>query len=203
MNAPHERYQLLNWPAIEYPHDRRTASRTAESTAEPTAESTAEPTAETTAETTAAFLRRLEHEVDGAVEVAVLRQVLGGSEQHRGVAVVAAGVHLAGVMARMREVVVLAHRQRVDVGAQPDGAIAAAILDDADDARRPEAAVDRDAPVGERLGDHVRRALLLEAQLGMRMDVASHRRDRGSVGEDGFDQVHTRIPAAAAVGGSV
>ena len=44
----------------------------------------------------AAFLGRLEDQVDGAVEVAVLRQMLGGREQHRRVAVVAARVHLAG-----------------------------------------------------------------------------------------------------------
>ena len=48
----------------------------------------------------AAFLGGLEDQVDGAVVVAVLGEVLGGGEQHRGVAVVAARVHLAGVRAR-------------------------------------------------------------------------------------------------------
>ena len=53
----------------------------------------------------AAFFGRLEHQVHGAVEVAVLAQMLGRRQQHRGVAVVAAGVHLAGVRARVREAV--------------------------------------------------------------------------------------------------
>ena len=70
----------------------------------------------------AAFFGRLEDQVDGAVVVAVLREVLGGGQQHRGVAVVAAGVHLAGVRALVREGVVLGDRQRVHVGAQADGA---------------------------------------------------------------------------------
>ena len=44
----------------------------------------------------AAFLGGLEDHHRGAVEIARLGQVVGGAEQHRGVAVVAAGVHLAG-----------------------------------------------------------------------------------------------------------
>ena len=41
------------------------------------------------------FLGRLEDEVHRAVEVARLGQVARGAEQHRGVAVMAAGMHLA------------------------------------------------------------------------------------------------------------
>jgi hypothetical protein len=48
--------------------------------------------------------------------------VLGRRQQHGGVAVVAAGVHLAGVLAGMREAVELLHGQGVHVGAQADGA---------------------------------------------------------------------------------
>ena len=59
-----------------------------------------------------------------------------------------------------------------------------------DHAGLAQAAVDRDAPVGERLGDHVGGALLLEAQLGVGVDVAAHRGDLRGVGEDGFDQLH-------------
>jgi hypothetical protein len=132
----------------------------------------------------------LEHQVHRAVEIAVLRQVLGCGEQHRGVAVVAACMHLAGMLAGMRERVVLGDRQRVDVRAQADGAVAGAVLDDADDARGPQAAVDRDAPVGELPGDEVRGALLLEAQFGMGVDVAPDGGNAGRVGEDGFDEAH-------------
>jgi hypothetical protein len=41
------------------------------------------------------FLGRLEDEMDGAGEVARLGEVFGGAEQHRGVAVMAAGMHAA------------------------------------------------------------------------------------------------------------
>jgi hypothetical protein len=51
----------------------------------------------------AAFLGRLENQVDGAVEVAMVRQVMGCAQQHRGMAVVAACMHLAGVARRMVE----------------------------------------------------------------------------------------------------
>ena len=44
----------------------------------------------------AAFLGRLEDDDRGAVEIARLGEVARGAEQHRGVAVMAAGVHLAG-----------------------------------------------------------------------------------------------------------
>ncbi len=55
----------------------------------------------------AAFLGGLEDQVDRALEIAIPRQVPGCGQQHGGVAVVAAGVHLAGVHAGVREVVVL------------------------------------------------------------------------------------------------
>ena len=70
--------------------------------------------------TAGAFLGGLEDEIDGAVEIAGLRQVLRGTKQHGGVAVVAAGVHAAGVLADVGDVVDLQHRQRVHVRAQPD-----------------------------------------------------------------------------------
>ena len=142
------------------------------------------------ARTAAAFFGWLEHQVDGAIEGAVLRQVLGSRQQHRGVAVVSARVHLAGMGAGMREAVHFGHRQCIDVGAQAHRPFGSAVLDDADDAGLAHAAVDRDAPVGQRLGDEVRGALLLEAQLRVGMDVAAQRRDGGGIRQDGFDQAH-------------
>ena len=138
----------------------------------------------------AAFLGWLEDEVDRAVEVAVARQVLRGGEQHGRVAVVTAGVHPAGVLARVGEAVVLGHRQRIDVGAQADGPRRVAVADDADHAGLAEAAVHRDAPALERPGDQVRGALFLEAQFRVGMDVASHRGDRGGVRQNRLDEMH-------------
>ena len=45
-----------------------------------------------------AFLGRLEDDGDGAREIARLGQVFRGAQQHGGVAVMAAGVHLAWVV---------------------------------------------------------------------------------------------------------
>ena len=53
----------------------------------------------------AALLGRLEDEVHGAVEVALLAQDLGGAQQHRRVAVMAAGMHAAVVLRAMLEIV--------------------------------------------------------------------------------------------------
>ena len=44
----------------------------------------------------ACFLGRLEDQIDRAVEMARARQIFGCAEQHRRVAVMAAGMHLAG-----------------------------------------------------------------------------------------------------------
>ena len=75
-------------------------------------------------------------------------KVLGGSQQHGGVTVVAAGVHLAGVAAGVAEGVELLHRQGVHVGAQADGPVGGAAFDDADHAGGAQAAEDGDAPLG-------------------------------------------------------
>ena len=70
------------------------------------------------------LLGRLEDEIDRAVEVPGLGQVLGGAQQHHGVAVMAAGVHLAGDRRLVVEAVGLVHVERVHVGAQADRAAA-------------------------------------------------------------------------------
>ena len=78
----------------------------------------------------AALLGRLEDHDRGAGEIARLGEIARRAEQHRGVAVMAAGVHLAGHGRLVGQVVRLLDRQRVHVGAQPDDlvAVAAALL---------------------------------------------------------------------------
>ena len=68
----------------------------------------------------AAFLGRLEDDHGGAVEIARLGEVLRGAQQHGGVAVMAAGVHLAGRLGGVGQAGRLVDRQRVHVGAQAD-----------------------------------------------------------------------------------
>ena len=88
----------------------------------------------------AAFLGRLEDDRDGAGEVAGFGEIFRRTEKHRGVAVMAAGVHLARNRRRIRLVRGLDYRQRVHVGAQAHRrAGAEPALDDADDAGPGEA----------------------------------------------------------------
>ena len=74
------------------------------------------------------FFAGLKNQHGGAVEVARLGQVTRRAHQHRGMAVVAAAVHQAGLFRLPGKVVVLGHGQRVHVGAQPDHPAAAVAL---------------------------------------------------------------------------
>jgi len=143
------------------------------------------------------FFGGLEDQVHRAVEIAVPREVLRRRQQHGGVAVVAAGVHLAGDGAGVREGVELGHRQRIHVGAQADrssmlrGRFAAVpAVHDADHAGRSQPSVDRYAPFGELGGHQIGGAHLLEAQLGMSVDVAPQLSQGRGLCQDGFDQLH-------------
>ena len=87
----------------------------------------------------AALLRGLKDHDRVAREIARLRQITGGAEQHRGMPVMAAGVHQALCLGGVSEVGRLLDRQRIHVGAKPDHpdiglARGLAALDDADDA---------------------------------------------------------------------
>jgi hypothetical protein len=121
-----------------------------------------------------AFLGRLEDEVDGAVEVAGFRQVFGGTQQHGRVAVVAAGVHAAGVLAGMGQSGCLQDRQRVHVGTQADRVLAVAIAQHADHTGFADAAMDLDAPFFQLARDHVRGAVFFQPELRVGVDVAAN-----------------------------
>ena len=81
-----------------------------------------------------------------AVEVARLGEILGRPQQHRGVAVMAAGVHHARMPARVLEGVALGDRQRVHVGADAHGALRGAVAQRADQAGGGQAPRHLDAP---------------------------------------------------------
>jgi hypothetical protein len=87
----------------------------------------------------AAFFGRLEDHGDRAFEIAGLGKIFCSAQKHGGVAVMAAGVHLARRGRGPGLATGLGHRQRVHVGAQADGAAFAEIaLDQADDAGAAE-----------------------------------------------------------------
>ena len=144
--------------------------------------------------TTTTFFGRLEYEVHGAIEVAVFGEVLGSRQKHGGVAIVAASVHLAGVLAGMRKGVELLHGQGVNVGSEAYSSAACAAISavhNANDTGGAHAAVNGDAPVCELLGHHIGGANFFEAQLGVRMDVFANGRNAGRVCEDGVDDFHS------------
>ncbi len=69
----------------------------------------------------AAFLGRLEDHDRVAAEIAGLGEVFGGAKQHRGVPVMAAGMHLSGDGGLVGQPGGLLDRQRVHIGAHADG----------------------------------------------------------------------------------
>ncbi len=122
------------------------------------------------------FFRRLEDQVDGAVKVGVFCQQGGCSQQHGGVAVMAAGVHLAGYAAGVRSARGFLYGQGVHIGADADAAPGvvfgvALAVDGGHDACLAQTAVDGQAQriqVGRNL---VRRAVFFIAKLRVRMHV--------------------------------
>ena len=120
----------------------------------------------------AGFFGGLEDDVHDPVEIAVLRQVPCGRQQHGGVAVMAAGVHGAGVAAGVCKGVGFRHGQGVHVGTQTQGPAGTASGDAADHAGFTQAAVDLDSPGFQQASDGVGRADFLEGQFGPGMDGA-------------------------------
>ena len=120
-----------------------------------------------------AFLARLEEEVDGAVEVAGLRQVLRGAQQDRAVPVVPAAVHAARDARAIGRIAEFLDRQCVHVGPQADAAAAGrgTAVQHADHAGAAHVAVHLDAERLQEGGDACGRAFLLEAEFGMRVEV--------------------------------
>ncbi len=144
----------------------------------------------------AALFGRLEDAHHRAVEIARAGQELRCRQQHGGVAVVAAGVHLAGVLAGVGEGVELGHRQGVEVGAQADHAAIPPRVAAVDHPHHPglaQAAMHLHAPGRQPRRHHVRRALLLKAQFGMRVQITPQRGERGGFGHDGVDELHGSV----------
>src|SRR5207248_1639576 len=143
-----------------------------------------------------AFLSRLEDEIDSAIEVSGLREIVRRAQQNGRVPVVSAGVH-PPIMARaMRELVFFVERQRIHVGAQTDRAVAGPRLESAHEARRRDAARDLDAEGFQALGNEIRGALLLEAEFRMGMEVPAPLRQlvllRDNLGNDWHGRPRTK-----------
>ena len=141
-----------------------------------------------------ALLGGLEDEIHRAVEIAGLREVARRAQQHRGMAVMAAGVHAARRLAAMGEIIGLVHRQAVHVGAQADRDLAIAPPEHANHAGAADVAMHLDAPFGELRCNDVGGAPLLEADLGMGVNVAADRREFVMEAANGFEIGHGPVP---------
>ena len=86
------------------------------------------------------LLRRLEDEVDRAGKSRVCHKGLGGTQQHGGVPVMAAGVHAPWRLRSVRPPGRFLDGKRVHVGAETNGAVAAG-------EQRPDYARAAQAPV--------------------------------------------------------
>jgi len=110
--------------------------------------------------------------------------MLGRTQQHRRVPVMAAGMHLVGVHRSVVELVLFpagaGHPCR---RAKPDRLLAGPLaLQGADDAGLGQPAMNFDAPGLQLVGHDLRGALLFEGGLGMAMDVAADGGQAGVVG---------------------
>ena len=111
-------------------------------------------------------------------------------QQHGGVAIVAASVHLAGMLAGMGKRVGFVHGQGVHVGTQADAALAGAVFDEADHAGGAHAAVHFDAPTAELGGHQIGGAVFLKTQFRMGVNVAAQGHHAGGFGGDRVEQFH-------------
>src|SRR6266849_7490575 len=105
----------------------------------------------------------------------------------------AAGVHPTLMRRAVGKSVGLEDRQAVHVGPQPDRARRVADPQPPDDPGLAEAAMHRDAEPGELVGDEIRGALLLEAELGVGVNVAAESRQLVVKGANPLENVHLLI----------
>jgi len=144
------------------------------------------------------LLGRLEDEIDDTVRAAVAlrRKHFGRADQHRGVAVVAAGMHAAFVFRAMGKRVQLRQRQRVHVGAQPDHrSLPRPHAQAADHAGLGQAAMHVDAEAAERGGDRIGRPLLVEGELRVGVQIAPQCGDALMQFVEGMVVIHGGVSA--------
>ena len=120
------------------------------------------------------LLRRLKNDDRRPGEVTRLRQIPRRAEQHRGMSVVAARMHVSRRRGLVGQIVRLEDRQRVHIGAQADGLARASLAADHSDNAGPAdagdhlVAAERPEPLGDEPGGPVN----VVTQLRMRMQIA-------------------------------
>ena len=120
------------------------------------------------------FFRRLENHINRAIEIARLRQVSRRTQQHGGMPIMATGMHLARNFGSIRQPGFFHDGQRINIGAQPNGAaIIGAATNHADHAGLGDACHYLiTAECAQLFGDDAGSAHLLQPQFGMFMKIA-------------------------------
>ena len=122
----------------------------------------------------AALFRGLEDHHCGPVEITGLGEVLGGAEKHRGMAIVATGMHTPRRGGTIGQIPHLLDRQRVHVRAQADGAVRTVrpAPDEADDPGAADAGGNLvAAEIPQLVGDEAGSAMDVVLQLRMGVEV--------------------------------
>ena len=145
----------------------------------------------------AALLGGLEDDDSVAGEVACLSKALRRAEQHRGMPVMAAGVHLAGSLGAIGEVGLFLDRQRVHVRAQSDRTRPRSLgaTNDADHAGAADGRFDLVAAKGPKaVRDEFRGLLDVVHDLGILMEFSPPGSNFGNEVVDGGADRHRRDP---------
>ena len=118
------------------------------------------------------FFSRLKNKIDNAVKIARSGKFGDRRQQHRRMAVMTAGVHFAVIAGFVVKVVGFPQRKRIHIGAQPDGAVAVARLQDADDASTPKTSFHLKAACAQFPRDNIGCAMLFEGQFRVAVQIA-------------------------------
>jgi len=122
---------------------------------------------------------RRENENGDTIEIGMSGQMPRRTEQHGGVAVVAAGVHPPRMLRMVRELIEFGERQGIHVGAQADHFLRGAGAQHADHAGPGDATL-HFQPVALQFARHeVGGAVFVEGQFRVGVDVAALRRQFG------------------------
>ena len=149
------------------------------------------------------FLRRLKKQFHRAGKLRdIFLQHPGHATEHGGVAVVTAGMHAAGNLRSIRQPGFLPDRKRVDIRPQRHRAGPVALDRGDEPGALRVTALHGDATGLEKLRHAPGRPLLLEADLGMRVQFATQRDEFREVAGDGVGKtgVHERGGGCPAAG---
>ena len=129
----------------------------------------------------------------GAGKIAGLCEVTRRTQQHGGVAVMAAGMHLAGEFRFVGAVWDLRHGKGIHVCAKTNAARAVAHLQRADHAGAAETAVHLQPGALKQIGDDGARSFLFETQFRMRVQIMTEFRQEWQVLADPVQQSHGKL----------